>query len=105
LQQNQNLFVEKAQRSQNEQVLYNAWYRSEKARKNLEAEINSLQSQMLALKVQLNNLSSNMEDNTVTFTQETDEEELAHETELKRRKYADTKLTTKSIIIHQPTAK
>jgi hypothetical protein len=49
LQQNRNLFVENAQRSHNEQVLYNAWYQSEDARKNPEAQVNWLQSQILTL--------------------------------------------------------
>jgi hypothetical protein len=81
LQQNQNVFVENAQRSQNEQILYNAWYQSGNARRNLEAQVNSLQSQILTLKVQLNNLSSIKEDKPVAFTQETEEDELASETE------------------------
>jgi hypothetical protein len=40
-----------------------------------------LQSQITALKVQLNNLGSNKQDDPIAFTQETDEEELARETE------------------------
>jgi hypothetical protein len=61
--------------------LYSAWYQSEDARKNLETQVNSLQSQILTLKLQLNNLSSNKEDNPVAFTQETEEEEQASEME------------------------
>jgi UDP-glucose 6-dehydrogenase len=77
--------------------LYNAWYQSENARKNLETQVNSLQSQILALKVKLNNLGSNREDKHFAFTQETEEEKLDSETEWicvkqnqKKRKYADT---------------
>jgi hypothetical protein len=49
LQLNQNHFLQNAQRSQNEQVLYNAWYQSEDARKNPKAQVNWLQSQILTL--------------------------------------------------------
>jgi hypothetical protein len=57
LQQNQNLFVENAQRSHNEHILYNSWYQSGNAWKNFEVQVNSLRSQILIVKVQLYNLS------------------------------------------------
>jgi hypothetical protein len=50
LQQNQKLFVENAQRSQIEQVLYNAWLSVKNARKDLEAEVNRCKARSLPLK-------------------------------------------------------
>lgn len=111
----QNLFAENAQRSQNEQALYNAWLQSENARKNLEVTVNSLESEILALKIQINKPNSNTKDNTVITTYETDEE-LARETEWVRVKQGEKKtkrvgipklfgLIGKTVGIHQPDAR
>lgn len=104
--QNQNLFAEKGLRTQNEQAFYNAWFQSENARKSLETTVNLLQSEIFAMKIQINNMNINpsSKDNAVANVYETDEEELARETEWlrvkqrekKRKQMDDTKSTHSS---------
>ncbi|PNF20024.1 hypothetical protein B7P43_G05948 [Cryptotermes secundus] len=80
MQEIKNLFTDNVQRSQNEQAWYNAGIQTESG-KNFETTIKSLQREISALKIQINNPSHDEKDSAIPTAQETDEEELAPEIE------------------------
>jgi hypothetical protein len=78
MQEIKNLFAENAQRSKNEQALYNAWVQSEKDKKNLEQIIITLQTEVAALKQQITT-PEHHDQNNITHVMDADD--LAPETE------------------------
>jgi hypothetical protein len=81
MQEIKNLFAENAQRSKNEQALYNAWVQSEKDKKNLEKIITTLQNEVATLKLQITDLGRTEHDIALN---DMDEDDPAPESEWTR---------------------
>jgi Associated with zinc fingers len=82
VQQNQILIQENQAKTMEGRSYYNAWISEKAARENLEKLVAELQQQMNGLQLQLNrNTEPNIQIQESAFEYETDEEELAKETE------------------------